>query len=198
MASSVEICNMALGELGVSEIQAIGEDSPQGKKCELYYDRVVREVLRTHEWSFATVNQSLARHSDDPPPDWVYRFDFPPDCERVIKVYVDGSSRSDVPIEYELQLLDDKSGVTMLSDTEDLGLRYVTSEIPSAMWDSMFLDSVVWRMAEKLAVPLTRKAELRSNALQMYRVSLGTAIATDINERHPGGKRDPEAVKARL
>jgi hypothetical protein len=189
---------MALGELGVSEIQAIGEDSPQGKKCELYYDRVVKEVLRTHEWSFATVNQSLANHSDDPPADWVYRFDFPPDCERVIKVYVDGSSRSDVPIEYELQLLNDKSGVTMLSDTEDLCLRYVTSEIPSAMWDSMFLDAVVWRLAEKLAVPLTRKGDLRSNAMQMYRVSLGTAIATDINERHPGGKRDPEAIKARV
>jgi len=197
MASSVEICNMALGELGVSEIQMVGEDSPQGKKCELYYERVVREVLRSHEWSFATVNLSLARHAEEPPTDWVYRFDFPPDCERVISVYVDGSSRSDVPIEYELQLLDDKSGVTMLADTPDLCLRYVTSDIPSAMYDSMFLDAVVWRLAEKLAVPLTRKAELRSNALQMYRVALGSAIATDINERHPGGKRVPEALKAR-
>lgn len=182
MASSVEICNMALGELGVSEIQALGEDTPQGKKCELYYDRVIKEVLRTHEWSFATVNTTLRHHVEKPPPDWIYKFEFPADCERVIKLF-SGDDSDEIPAEYELQLLDDKSGVVLLCDSNDIALRYVTSDIPSAMFDSGFLDAVVWRLAEKLAVPLTRKADLRSNALQMYRVSLAAAIESNKNNK---------------
>lgn len=198
MSSKVEICNLALGEIGVGEIQAIGEESPQGKKCALILPIVTDQLLSSHEWTFATINRTLATHSEPPPTDWAFRFDYPPDAVRDIKIFVAGSSRTQQPIQHDKQRLDDNSEVTLLADTDGICLRFVSNLTPVGDYDALFQEALVWRLAWKLALPLTRNgASIRREAFLQYQNAIGNAVSMNRNEVNIGNGPTAESIDSR-
>ena len=48
MISKIDICNMALAHLGQEPISSIKQDNERARRCDLFYETVKREVLRTH------------------------------------------------------------------------------------------------------------------------------------------------------
>ena len=94
--SKTEICNLALGKLGAGRISNIEEDTTEkAVLCRLYYESVVEEVLRSHEWNCAIWYQSLtalAETDDDylleDYEGYSYQFQLPtaPRCLRVLGI----------------------------------------------------------------------------------------------------------------
>src|SRR5690348_16933869 len=62
MASSkVAVCNNALGELGEKAITSLSDAKESARLCNLFFDDVVRFVLREHDWGSASKRQQLSR-----------------------------------------------------------------------------------------------------------------------------------------
>jgi hypothetical protein len=79
-ASEVEICNMALAQLGVSAtIGALTERSKEAKACNLFYVTARDKTLRDFPWPFARRVEDLALVSDDLD-EWSYAYRYPADA----------------------------------------------------------------------------------------------------------------------
>ena len=59
MTSKTSICNLALAYLGQSPISSLEQENEQARWLKLFYEPVRDEVLRTHNWAFASAWQPL-------------------------------------------------------------------------------------------------------------------------------------------
>ena len=50
MISKIDICNMALAQLGQEPLASLTQDDERARRCHLFYEPVKKEVLRTHNW----------------------------------------------------------------------------------------------------------------------------------------------------
>ena len=55
MASSISICNLALGYLGEPSIASFDDKRPGAEFCRLFYDAALRALLTEHPWNFARI-----------------------------------------------------------------------------------------------------------------------------------------------
>ena len=86
MTSAIDICNIALGQLGADRITNF--ENPQSKNeqlCKLYYPIVRDFMLEQRDWSFLMTRATL----DTPNlalPDWGFSqaHELPSDCYRII------------------------------------------------------------------------------------------------------------------
>lgn len=198
MATKVDICNLALSHIGSQgHIQSLTESSVEAKQCNLVFDTVLDELLRQHPWSFATRVGPLATHASAPPPGWLFRYEYPPDCLNAFELLLPTSTRLDPAIPYAVELLEDGSTKSILADAEGASLRYVMRVTDTALFDAQFTEALSWRLARELAMPLTRKAAVWQIAEQGFRLAVGSAWASDLNERHRGGPATPASIQAR-
>lgn len=197
MSTSVEICNMALANIGADKIQSLTEQSQAGNACNLLYPVAVDDVLMRNTWTFATTNHTMAQHAQDPPSDWQYRYALPSGFIRPVKVFIAGQDRTTTPIQYDIMLLDDKTAETLVCDYDDACLRYVTNDISSGQFSSGFRDAVVWRLAYLLAMTMARSNAIRDNAARHYRLALADAVMVDRNSVIPGEKTETGSRAAR-
>ena len=92
MASEVDICNIALNNLGASNITALTEDSKPGRLCNQRYEFVRDTVFRAHPWNCLIRRVELAQDSDTPAFGFTYQYTLPADpyCLRVMRLdYLD-------------------------------------------------------------------------------------------------------------
>ena len=96
MNSKTNICNLALGYLGQAPITSLEQDNEQAHWLQLFYNPVRDEVLRTHNWAFATIEKPLllvktAAHAGG---EFVYKY--PADALFVHRVYSSGGVQTAV------------------------------------------------------------------------------------------------------
>lgn len=87
MTTDVDVCNMALSEIGSQElITAIGESTPAGRQSELYYTRMRQQLLRTAPWGFArrtvTLTETGTLAEETSPYPWLFKYEHPEDCQK--------------------------------------------------------------------------------------------------------------------
>ena len=86
MASPVDICNQALGEIGArANVSAFTDPTPAAQACQLYYDAMRKMLIRTAPWNFSRKQDNLsllnqASVSPGVPFSWMYEYLYPSDC----------------------------------------------------------------------------------------------------------------------
>ena len=87
MTSVVDICNMALSEVGnrAQMITSLTESSDEANQCNLWYDTLRRRLLRTAPWGFCRYQTVLAQIGDlipdqTSPFPWLWKYAHPSDC----------------------------------------------------------------------------------------------------------------------
>ena len=66
MATEIEICNLALIEIGDDTITSLTDESKRARQCNLAYPIIRDMTLRDGHWNFAIKRASLAQNSIDP------------------------------------------------------------------------------------------------------------------------------------
>lgn len=84
MVSKVEICNIALQNLGAKSIASLSEGTPESTACNIRYDMVRRAVLESHPWNFAIKRAQLTLSSTAPAFGYTNAFTLPPDFVRIV------------------------------------------------------------------------------------------------------------------
>lgn len=175
----LDICNLALSRLGespVTELNANG--SLPSRLCYMHYHPVRREVLCAHRWSFATVRTTLCSAEDTPAPEHTHqlRHSLPQDCLRVLGV----NARS-----WTLR------GRAVYAPVKEIKLLYIADVEDTALFEPLFVDALVLRLAWKLCIPLINSTTARQALGEEYhRVALPqaahfNAVQHMSNDSHP-------------
>lgn len=201
--STVEICNMALGNIRANSINSLVEDSLESQACALRYDHARRFVLRDHNWNFAHRVATLSLLEEDPA-EWVYFYDQPADALRIkyllspstvgsdrtaLYHFEDDTNLASLPaknIPYQLALT--ATGTRgILTDLEEARVAYTADIETSTTFDPHFAEALAWYLSAIIAVPIAGAetgADLRKMSLQMYAEIMPAAKAADANEQY--------------
>lgn len=147
MASETTICNLALGKLGASRIISLSEASPEAQACSLQYEQTRDEVLRAHRWNFAITRGVFSQLATAPAFGWLYQWQLPVDCLRVLQV--NGWEENEDPDNWEVE------GRKLLTDVDSVQVKYIAQITDASQYDPLFIEALSIKLASKLCIALT-------------------------------------------
>lgn len=195
--SVVSICNLALGEVGArAQIQSIDEPSREAQLCRLYYEPARREVLRDHDWGFASRSEALALAGGVAVPrPWRYAYGYPSDCLAFREILAEAEGAPPEPFEIAVNRALD--GKLILADRARAVGRYSADVANVRLFDAGFVGALAARLAVDLAQSLTGDLGKRGTLLQLYAQRRDAAKRADLAEQGARAGAEPEALRAR-
>ena len=176
MATEVSICSNALRKLGDDPITSLTEDTERARLCNAFYESSRDSLLRSHPWNFAITRATLAQLSTTPAYGFAYQYALPTDpyCLRVLEM------------EYQDYIFKIENlatvGRVLLSDESTAKILYVGRITDTALFDSLFVDTLTAHLALKLAYPITNSVTLQAQMQKLYQVKLSEARSVDGQE----------------
>jgi len=180
MASEVGICNSALIKLGnKTAITSIdpSDGSDAANICAEQYPIVRDMLLRAHNWNFATAQAQLAQLAAAPVFEFDYAYQLPSDWMRTIAVHDNDAGAG--AIRYRMQ------GRTILSDANQIYLRYVQKITDPNTMDPLFRELLAVQLAFDLVIPITQRASLAELMANRLKVAWADATGADSVEDFP-------------
>jgi len=178
--SKVQICNLALTELGAGTISNYDTDtSEKAVLCRIYYDLVVSEVLRSHEWNCAIWYQSLAPLAstdedylltDYDKYDYQYQLPTVPLCLRPLEIP-----------EYPTYPYEIASGY-LLTDLDTVVLKYIKLIEDTTKFDPLLVRAIAYRLAADIAPRITNARKTRTELLATYDWQITKGVHVDGQE----------------
>lgn len=137
MAVDLVHVNKALTRTGNNPVTQLNDGTPGGNIAGTNYVELVKEVLSSYPWRWATKTATLAAISGTPAPPWLYAYQLPADLKHLSAVTVEGQ-----PIEYEQQynklLCDVDTSVEVIA-------KYIW-EVPESNWPAEFGEYITQRL----------------------------------------------------
>jgi len=195
--SVVDICNMALEQIGGSSIISLEQDSTPAKACARFYAANRDAVLRAYPWNCATERDSLAAATAAPAWGYAYQYQLPVDSLRVLQIadmIVKPAQRSDGTGLFKIE----KRWIR--TDIEaPLPIVYIERIEDPALFDPMLVEVLAARLAASIAYRVTGSQSATEAALQVYRARALEARSIDAQEGAPDELRaGAEWLEARL
>lgn len=199
MSSVVDICNLALANIGCTEfitsIESTDGMSKEAMLCARFWPIVRDSLLRDAAPSFARKRSGLA-DTGETSDQWGYIYSYPSDCLRAL--YIESGTRKPTKgqkVEFEKGV--SGSGNVIFTDMEDAELVYVCRVEDTELWDVSFTEAASWYLAARLSMPMSVSPALSQSVADMARRSLDLAVANDLNEGEEGPEPDCDLLTAR-
>lgn len=188
MTSKTSICNKVFIKLGIETSINIDTDtSKPATRIKAVYDDILLEVLREHNWNFATYRQSLnADGSITPAYGFSYAYILPtvPQMVKLIETEKD--------IDYKLE------NNYLLTNETSVNIRFIGKETNPNKYDSIFVDLFATRMAVEIGHALTGDKSLVASLEQRYLLQLSKAKDKDFQEDNQKPIRSSSFNNSRL
>lgn len=185
MASSVEICNLALSHLGVGkEIANLEtENSEEASACRRFYEPTIRKTLQDFPWPFATRFVDLALVEEDPTDEWDYSYRYPSDCLKIRRI-MSGARQDSMASRIAYRIASDATGRIILTDEPEASIEYTVEPPDTSMFDDLFVEAVSYYLAFQIAPRVTGgdPFKLGDRAGQMYSATMARAQASALRE----------------
>lgn len=198
MSSDIEICNLALSRVAVTQaIASFTERSKEAEQCRVFYSHLREVVLQEFPWPFAESIVALA-DLGNPAPGWAFRYRYPADCLKIRNIVQPGFRRalsSDMEIPYQIGY--DAGGRVIHTDQPEAVCRFTFKVDDSTFFDPQFVEALAWRLAMDLALPLASKPDLQQFAAQQYQMALTLAEGSAFQESQSDPEPESEFVTVR-
>lgn len=196
MSSVVEIYNIALASLGVTQqVSSATEASTEAAACTLFYVTCRDRVLRDFDWSFARRYFTLGLVASDPNTDWAYAYRYPSDALSIRGIV---STTRTTPSRTPYTLGSDSSGKLIYTDNAEAVARMTVRITDTELFDALFVSALAGLLGSKIAPSLARGPKLAAAAYEMYLVDLAAAQAAAGNEEGQDPAPDAGSIQARL
>ena len=172
MASSVEICNLALYMVGAERISSFSETTKRAKLCNDIYEIERDSFLGSHPWNFATRRVELAKTATTPEFGYEYEYQLPADCLRVVELEYND-------IEFKIE------GDKLLTNEATIKIEYIAKEEDTSKYPAHVIDALSAKIAVKLSYPLVQSRELKLELRDNARTALSSARLFDAQEGTP-------------
>lgn len=213
MASKIDICNLALSELGEATIVSLGEASTEARTCNRYYEQCKEFLLKSSMWSFAKRVKPLALTTETSP-QWKYVYAYPSDALTVRFLFPDISRDTNLTITddywpvrglkelvrenpYETALGD--NGRIILTDLCDAYIGYTQNIDDATYFPPDFVDVFSLYLAHKMTYAIVGVSgdgrALRRDLYQQYEYELAKTRANDANQQRQS-RPDSDMIRA--
>lgn len=206
MASSVDICNLALANISQkANVSSISppEASAESQHCARFYPIALSGLLEMHAWGFATKRANLALLTLPATVfSWLYAYAYPSDCVKPLKVMLPESTDDTATQDFDVETFDDGTRV-IYTNVEDATLVYTRSVTDTGKFTPLFVLALSWLLASMLAGPITKDDKKVAATMKTALWWFGQASASDANARKNNAygsvtKHVPGAMAARL
>lgn len=170
MGTTTNIINKALTLVGSTPVTSIDDNTDRASVLRNVYEIALRSILSETKWNFATkrVNLSSVTNTldfNDVGEPYVYQK--PTD---MINIY------STNPVNARWR----EEGDYIISDSQDLGLRYVYYLTDPTKYPSYFIDAFIDKLASEIAYSIVNSSSLASGYIEKYqKISLPKAISNN-------------------
>jgi hypothetical protein len=193
--SMVALCSAAFLQCGLAAITSMEERNPRTAAARLIFQATVDEVIVDHGWKCSLARAALSKLSTNPAWDYPYHFNLPTDpyCLKVWQTSLDrtgGGSLATVDVSGEDAGLSERGrwtveGRKLLADSDTIKLLYGARLTDPNLFDPGLASALVYKLASKLAFPLTGKAPLAADLRKLYEIELARAKGSDSQQRSP-------------
>lgn len=198
MISAIKICNLALGHIKKREIQSFNDQSEEARKCNLFYDTVRDDLLRSFSWNFATKIERLAQLNEEII-GWDFIYAYPQACLNIRKVYNDSTVSLDLPDRNNFQRIISPTTNTQAIATmvEEAYCEFTYRVTDPNQYDSSFVTSFSYRLAASLANSLTGDTAFGERLLVISNQIAEKACVTNAKEQRPKKTDYSPSIEAR-
>lgn len=199
MASTVDICNLALAHLGdeaaVSSISP-SDGSAQADHCARFYPIARDALLEMYGWDFATRRVALVETAGTPAGGWAYEYAYPSSCASIQAVLYDGQLDDTTTQEYVVETVSDGSRV-ILTNVEGAYCRYTRLITDTTKYSPLFVTCLSYLLASYLAGPITKSPGIVEGMYKRFLSEFGKAGPSNANQSHKPPVHSPEWIAAR-
>jgi len=189
MSSPVDICNMALSELGITRfISSIdpSDGSLEADVCAIHYPAARDHFLREFPFRWSTSRISLALIGSDLVTNWGYVYAYPSDCLRILELVTTATRTPTLSQSIPYEIGNYLGSKVIFTDMALAEVVYTVRVTDTTMFDPMCVTALVNLLASRCAMPLATNGGLANNLLQAYYALANQAWAADRNESNPG------------
>ncbi len=169
MASTVDICNGALNQLGATTILSLTEDSKNARLCNSRYTQVRDGLFRTHPWNCLQKRVELAVDTTAPAWGFSYAYTLPADCLRLLRIL-------DYDSNYKVE------GRKILSNTSTMKILYVARITDPNEYDELLRETLSASLAADIAFAVTSNNTTATNMYNLFQDKLKDARFVDSTE----------------
>jgi len=169
MASTVDICNGALNQLGATTILSLTEDSKNARLCNSRYTQVRDALFRTHPWNCLQVRLELAASTTTPAWGFAYAYTLPANCLRLLRV-LDYDSNHKV------------EGRKILSNASTMKILYISRVTDPNEYDELLRETLSAALGADIAYAVTSNNTTSQNMILSYQEKLRDARFVDSTE----------------
>ena len=169
MASTVEICNGALNQLGATTILSLTEDSKNARLCNSRFTQVRDSVFRSHPWNCLQKRVEIA--ADTTAPAWGFSFAYtlPADCLRLLRIL-------DYDSNYKVE------GRKILSNTSSMKILYIGRITDPNEYDELLRETLSAALSADIAFAVTSNNTTATNMYNLFQDKLKDARFVDSTE----------------
>lgn len=199
MASKTEVCNLALGHLGIGkEISNIETDqSSEGKTCRRYFNIVRQIALRDFPWSFATDYRflSLLATNTEVTAEWAYSYQYPSDCLNVHRIK-SGLRQDNRQSRVSYKIVADRE---ILTDARDAEIEYTKDIEDTSKWSADFTMAHSFLLAHYISPTLTQgdPFNIAKKMMELYLFEIEKAKSNAMNENQEDEEPHSEFERVR-
>ena len=169
MASTVDICNGALNQLGATTILSLTEDSKNARLCNSRFTQVRDAVFRSHPWNCLQKRVELAADTDAPAWGFSYAYTLPADCLRLLRIL-------DYDSNYKVE------GRKILSNTSSMKILYIGRVTDPNEYDESLRETLSAALGADIAFAVTSNNQTATNMYNLFQDKLKDARFVDSTE----------------
>ena len=169
MASTVDICNGALNQLGATTILSLTEDSKNARLCNSRYTQVRDGLFRTHPWNCLQKRVELAVDTTAPAWGFSYAYTLPADCLRLLRIL-------DYDSNYKVE------GRKILSNTSSMKILYIGRITDPNEYDELLRETLSAALGSDIAYGITSSNPVAQNMYELFQDKLRDARFVDATE----------------
>ena len=169
MASTVDICNGALNQLGATTILSLTEDSKNARLCNSRYTQVRDGLFRTHPWNCLQKRVELAADTTAPAWGFSYAYTLPADCLRLLRIL-------DYDSNYKVE------GRKILSNTSSMKILYIGRITDPNEYDELLRETLSAALSADIAFAVTSNNTTATNMYNLFQDKLKDARFVDSTE----------------
>jgi hypothetical protein len=199
--TAVEICNMALGRIGVKAFIDDLDDTSRMEAvvCKQFFQPSLDGMLAMFPWDFTQGLVQLTGPLSNPRNGWAYMYALPADCLNPIRLQTDAvvfPPSSKDRIAYQIGY-DSTNGAVLLTNYPDMYLVYTRKVTDIALLPPLFCDALAWKIAADAAMALAVKGDFEQVARERYHQVVSNAAATSLRIGQDEGEPPSELITVR-
>lgn len=185
MASTVDIANYALNNLGASNISSLDENSKAARIVNQRYEAVRDAVFRAHPWNCLIQRAQLAQETEAPAFGYNYQYALPTDpfCLRVLEF-------SNGTLSYPQDNITNNSGGPvfviegrkLLTDEGTARIKYIGRVTDTQQYDASLVEALAARLAAEVCYAITGSTSMVQIQTSLYEAKINEARFNDATE----------------